>query len=221
MTPPYAVLEKLASRAAAIRGGNATARLAVLPALWVLTDPHRTPDLRQLADGLPPGSALVYRHFGAPDRVHLVNELARICASRDASLFVSADPELHDHPGLSGIHWPEQRLASFRQSRFGASPLMHTASAHSAGAIAIAQRAGLDAVLASTVFPSASPSAGRPMGQFAAASLARSFSIPVIALGGITQKNSPRLEGLGLAGLACVGAASGQLSARSAVPTRT
>lgn len=45
------------------------------------------------------------------------------------------------------------------------------------------------------------------MGHFAAASLARAFSIPVIALGGITQKNSPRLEGLGLAGLACVGAA--------------
>ncbi len=207
MTPPYAELEKLARRAAAIRGGNETVRLAALPSLWVLSDPRRTQDLLRLADGLPAGSALVYRHFGTPDRFAKVDELASICASRSASLFVSADPALHDHPGVSGIHWPEQRLASFRQSRFGASPLMHTASAHSAGAMAAAQRAGLDAVLASTVFASASPSAGKPMGHFAAASLARAFSIPVIALGGITQKNSPRLEGLGLAGLACVGAA--------------
>lgn len=207
MTPPYAELEKLARQAAAIRGGNGTVRLAGLPSLWVLSDPRRTPDLLHLAGGLPPGSALVYRHFGAPDRFATVDDLARICASRGASLFVSADRSLQDHPGISGIHWPEHRLADFRRSRFAASTLMHTASAHSAGAIAGAQRAGLDGVFASSIFPSVSPSAGRPMGHFAAASLARAFSIPVIALGGITQKNSPRLEGLGLAGLACVGAA--------------
>lgn len=207
MTPPYAELEKLARQAAAVRGGNLTVRLAALPSLWVLSDPRRTPDLLRLAGGLPPDSALVYRHFGEADRFAMIDDLARICSARGANLLVSADPSLHDHPGISGIHWPEQRLAEFRRCRFRASTLIHTASAHSPGAIAAAQRAGLDAVLASTVFPSASRSAGKPMGHFAAASLARAFTIPVIALGGITQKNSPRLEGLGLSGLACVGAA--------------
>ena len=204
MTPPYAELETLASRAAVVRG----VRPGVdLPALWVLSDPDRTPDLVDLANGLPAGTALVYRHFGAANRRDMVDQLAETCARRAVRLVVSADPDLEQHPAISGIHWPEQRLGQFRRSRFSDRPLIHTASAHSARAIAAAGRAGMDAVMLSTVFASASPSAGRPMGGFAAGAFARAFDVPVLALGGITQKNSPRLRGLGLAGLACIGAA--------------
>lgn len=206
ITPPYDALANLARQAGRIRASTPPPPGPGLPALWVMSDPARTPDPDRLASGLPAGSALVFRHFGADDRHETLDRLAGICRSRSVLLFVSADPDLERHDGIAGLHWPEHRLHHFRPSRYAARPLMHTASAHSAGAVARAHLAGLDAVFLSPVFASQSPSAGRPLGRFAAAAHTHT-GIPLIALGGMTQKTSPRLVGLGLSGLACIGAA--------------
>ena len=51
-----------------------------LPALLFFTDPVRTPEPEAIAAQLPPGSAIVYRHFGFPDaeaRALRLNAIAR------------------------------------------------------------------------------------------------------------------------------------------------
>jgi thiamine-phosphate pyrophosphorylase len=60
-------------------------------------------------------------------------------------------------------------------------------------AIAHAMRLGVDAVIVSAVFPSASPSARKPIGALRFRILARSAGLPTYALGGITADNAGRV----------------------------
>ena len=77
-----------------------------LPALFALTDPDRTHDPLRLAETLAPGTGLVFRHFGAADRVETGLKLAELAREGGLCLLVSADPELADQIGADGIHWP-------------------------------------------------------------------------------------------------------------------
>lgn len=186
-----------------------------LPALLALTDPARTPDPEAFAAAVPGGSAVIYRHFGAPDRLETAERLAAICRARGNWLLVSGDLDLARRAGADGVHWPERQIAEAAACRARGNTGIFTAAAHSWRALTRAGNAGVDAALLSTVFPSQSPSAGRPLGVWAAAAMAQATDLPVYALGGVNQRTAKRLTGLGFSGIACVGAI------RSAGPTRT
>lgn len=155
-----------------------------------MTDPRRTPDPERIAERLPPGFGVIYRHFGAKDRQETGRRLLRLCRQRRLVLLVSGDPDLARTIRADGVHWPEARLAGVRRR---SATWIETASAHSRMAIARAASLGADAVILSAVFPSKSASAGRPIGPYAFRSMARSAAIPVYALGGVTQDNAARI----------------------------
>lgn len=202
MTRPYDAQAGLARLASRVRG-----RIQLdLPALLALTDPVRTADPLCFARALAPGTGLIYRHFGAPGRLETGFRLAQIAREGGLCLLVSADPELADRIGAAGIHWPEEFIHQAWARRMRGDRRLFTASAHGPAAVFRAERAGVDAVLHSTVFASGSASAGRPHGAFAAAALARASRIPLYPLGGVNARTGPRLVGLGFAGFCCVGA---------------
>ncbi len=119
-------------------------------------------------------------------------------------LLAGADPGLASRIGADGVHLPERlayRAAGLRRARPG---WLVTCAAHSAAAVAAARRRGADAVVLSAVFPSASPSAGRPLGPLRFAALVSSARLPVYALGGVRGRTARRLAGSGAAGLAAV-----------------
>lgn len=209
--PPYDAPAGLARQALAVQGVRGTG----LPALLALTDPVRTPDPEAVAAAVPRGSAVIYRHFGAPDRLEMAVRLAAICHARGNWLLVSGDPDLARRAGADGVHWPERQIAEAATCRARGNTGFFTAAVHSWRALARARHAGVDAALLSAVFPSKSPSAGRPLGPRAASAMVRAMDLPVYALGGINQRTAKRLTGLGFSGIACVGAI------RSAGPTRT
>jgi thiamine-phosphate pyrophosphorylase len=183
--------------AAIARRLNAAAGAPAIPALFFFTDPQRTPDPVGVARRLPRGTAIVYRHFGAPERVRIARALRSVCTSRGLHLLIAADPELAERLSV-GLHWPEARLAPRMRSG------LVTASAHSAAAVAHAAAHGVDASVLAPVFPTRSESGRSPLGLFRASQIARSASIPVIALGGVNAHTAGRLAGRGFAGLAAV-----------------
>ena len=156
--PPYDAPAGLARQALAVQGVRGTG----LPALLALTDPVRTPDPEAFAAAVPVGSAVIYRHFGAPDRLEMAVRLAAICHARGNWLLVSGDPVLARRAGADGVHWPERQIAEAAARRARGDADLFTAAAHSWRALARARHAGVDAALLSAVFPSSSPSAGRP-----------------------------------------------------------
>jgi thiamine-phosphate pyrophosphorylase len=168
-----------------------------IPSLYFFTDPKRTPDPARIVARLPRGAAVVYRHFGAPDRATVAQRLARLCRARGLKLLIAADPPLAHQVGAAGVHWPE---------RFGSGHHpegLISAATHSGRALARAAcRADL-AILA-PIFPSRSPSAAAPLGPLRAGTLARTARLPVIALGGVNARTAKRLLGRGFAGLAAI-----------------
>jgi len=170
-----------------------------LPRVWFMTDPKRTPHMERTIAALPRGWGVIYRHFGAPSRMETAKRIARLCRGRLVFL-VAADPGLALAVHADGVHWPEAKL---RRVRPGNPRWIETASAHSRAALARAARLGVDAVILSPVFESASPSAGKPLGPLAFRLLARSAAVPVYALGGISARTAPHAMS-GAAGFAAI-----------------
>lgn len=202
MDAGYAGRLKLASIAARLAPADST-----LPALFLFTDPERTPDPVETVRGLPPRCGVVYRHFGAPERLRTARDLHAACEAGSHVLLIAGDPELAAETSADGVHWPRWMRMPMRHqlSRHG----INTTSAHGAVEAAKAARAGADIVFLSPVFRSESPSAGRALGVVRAGAIARATPCLVYALGGVTLSTAPHLAGAGIAGIAAVGALAG------------
>jgi thiamine-phosphate pyrophosphorylase len=192
----------LAAQAARL---NREAGAPPIPSLYFFTDPARTPDPLAVVRRLQRGTAVVYRHFGAPDRVRVARRLAALCRTRGLPLLIAADPLLARRVGADGVHWPQKRLPRVRTDGLR----LVTAAAHDGESLARARAFGADACVLAPVFPTQSPSGRAPLGLFHASQLARSSGLPVIALGGVNAKTARRLAGRGFAGLAAVEALAG------------
>ena len=192
-------------RAARKLGGRRRSR-KTLPHLLFFTDPIRTPFPEQGLARLPRGSGIVFRAFGAPDAAATAWRLGVLARRRGVVFFVGADAALAVAARADGVHLPE-RLAH----RPGVVRRLHrrfivTAAAHNVPAARRARRSGVDAVVLSPVFPSASPSAGRPLGARRFAAWLRTAGGPCYALGGVNARTVRLLSRSGAVGVAAVGA---------------
>ena len=172
-----------------------------VPPAFFLTDPQRTPDPVSVAEHLPAGWGVIYRHFGAAHRDWQARQLAEIANRRGLALLIAADPDLAIRAGAAGVHWPfaQRHAARIWRSRFD----LMTVSAHGGGEARQADADGLfDAALVSAVFPSRSPSAGAPIGAGAFRQLAQRSTLPIHALGGVTARSAASICDAG--GLAAI-----------------
>ncbi len=172
-----------------------------LPVLWLFTDPQRMPDLLKVIAALPKNlCGVVFRHDDTPDRVALALEVARLCRTRRIPLVIAGDTALAIRC-RAGVHlragrWPDRR----RQKR------LVTASAHNPVELRRAAKAGAALIFLSPVFATASHPAGRPLGAYQWARLARQVDCAdVLALGGVSGGNVKRL-GRPVSGAGAIGA---------------
>ncbi|HEY1878393.1 MAG TPA: thiamine phosphate synthase [Caulobacteraceae bacterium] len=172
--------------------------------MLLFTDPARTPDAAAIARRLPRGAGVVYRAFGAADAIEKGRTLASVCRRRGLILLVGADPALAIRLGADGVHLPERLAFRAGQIRALGRRFRITAAAHGLPAARRAATAGVEVVVLSPVFPSRSPSAGRPLGLFVLALIVQRAGAPVYALGGVNAHTGRRLKLTGAAGLAAV-----------------
>jgi thiamine-phosphate pyrophosphorylase len=171
-----------------------------LPGLLAFTDPARTPDVLTLAASLKPGEALVYRSFGAQDAQAIARALRRITRRRGVLLLIGADVRLACMVGADGVHLPERMAYRAPALRRAHPRWLVTVAAHSPRAARVAA----DAAVVSAVFPSRSPSAGKPLGVLRLAQIVRRTATPIYALGGVNNKTARRLLPAGVVGIAAV-----------------
>ncbi len=147
---------------------------------------------------------MVYRHFGAVNKLEIARKLRKIALKRNLQLLIGRDVELAVQIGANGVHLPERELAQGASLRKNYPNWLITGAAHSYGAVNKCADNKLDAAIVSPVFASESKSAGVPIGVSGFTNIARKANIPVIALGGISSITITKLYGCGAAGVAGV-----------------
>jgi thiamine-phosphate pyrophosphorylase len=187
---------------------QARARLGgdLLPPMIFMTDGHRTPDPVAAVLRLPPGSAVIYRHYELvpQSRLALARILRAATTARHVKLLIADDMRMALDVRADGVHFSERALqrAGTRLRR-----LPHwlvTAAAHSLPALRRAAQAGVTAALLSPVFATMSHPGTAPLGVLRFSAWIQSSSIPVYGLGGINERNVRRLRGSGGAGIAAI-----------------
>ena len=177
-------------------------RLLNLPGPIFLTDTQRTPDPAPAINRLPKGFGVIFRHYDAPNRHKLAEELARLCRQRHITFLVANDWSLAKKVHADGVHLPEHAIRTSR-SLINKNPHFFVTSAvHSQRSLWQAVHAGVDAVLVSPVFPTPSHPKTKPIGLMRFSNICRISPIPVYALGGIDTTNAIRLQNSGCVGIA-------------------
>ncbi len=175
---------------------------------WLVTDARRLPDPLPAIRRLRRGEGVLFRHYElAPARrLALARQVAALCRRQDLVLLIAGDVRLARAVHADGLHLPQGligRTAAARRAGLG----QVTAAAHDAGAVRRAALTGVDAVLISPVFATASHPGAAGLGvlRFAAlATLARHRGLMVYALGGITTASARRLRHIPQKGTAAI-----------------
>jgi thiamine-phosphate pyrophosphorylase len=176
-----------------------------LPPLLFFTDPIRTPHPEQALSQLPRGSAIVYRAFNAADALPVGRRLAVLSRQRGVLFFVGASAPLAIALRADGLHLPQRLSTRAGDIRRLGRRFIVTAAAHDIPSALRAQRSGVQAVVISPVFSSASPSAGKPLGPRRISRMVRALNAPVIGLGGIDMNTVKALQHTGVLGIAAIG----------------
>lgn len=174
-----------------------------LPPLLFFTDPERTPRPWETAARLPAGAAVVFRGFGAPDADETAQRLRAVTRAGGVRLLIGADADLALAVGADGVHLPERMAGEAARLRTVRPDWLITAAIHEIEpGFPIA---GLDALVASPVFPTLSASA-RPVLGLEGLARVTTLGLPTYALGGIDAETAARLAHCGVCGIAAVGA---------------
>lgn len=179
-----------------------------VPRLLFFTDPLRSPDPERVAERLPAGSAVVFRTFGAPDAEARGLRLREITRRRGLLLLIGADADLAERLDADGVHLPARAAADLPPLRAGHPGWWLSVAAHGEQAARTGEKMGADALVVSPIFPSASPSAGTPLGIETLKGIVAAVDAPVYALGGVRAGTVERLLGSGIVGIAAVEAFS-------------
>ena len=169
-----------------------------LSRVLVMTDPRASEPLMDW----PGEVGVIYRHFGAADRVAVAERLREATRARGHRLLIGEDAELAASIGADGVHF--RRDAALMGPRLWRErrPDWLISMAGLKGGDYAAPLDVLDGLLVSSVFASASPSAGTPIGVEGLRE--RAGEVPVFALGGVSPSNMDALAGLPIAGVAGV-----------------
>ncbi|MEP6342703.1 MAG: thiamine phosphate synthase [Maricaulaceae bacterium] len=181
-------------------------RSSCVAPLVFMSDPERVPDLPTAIGALPHGCAVIYRHFGAANRKVTARLLREATQSAGQQLLIGGgDADLALSVGADGVHFKRdaELVGPFRLRK--QHPNMLITMAALKGEAYQAPFTCLDGLFVSSIFPSGSPSAGSPIGTQTLKTICAELSVPVFALGGITQQTAPRLKGTGISGFAAIG----------------
>jgi thiamine-phosphate pyrophosphorylase len=159
------------------------------PALWLVSDERNDATLAAALERLPRGSGFIYRHYHLSDakRVARWFELLRIARAR-GHVAILADS------AQTALEWQADGIYGAPRALYPTRGLITLATAHNLAEIGLANRARADAVLLSPVFPTRSHHDAAVLGTVRFRLLAAHARMPVIALGGMTQRTADRLE---------------------------
>jgi thiamine-phosphate pyrophosphorylase len=167
-----------------------------LPRIWLFTDERQDDDILAAVGRLPPRAGVVFRHYSLAEgpRRALFDQVQPHAARRGLTLLLAGSRGLATSWGADGWHgWDE-------------GPGLRSAPVHDLRELRRAEAGGAALLFVSPVFSTRSHPGAATLGARRFAQLAAQARRPVIALGGVTRANAPKLLRLGAYGWAGIDA---------------
>ncbi|MCI6989822.1 MAG: thiamine phosphate synthase [Clostridiales bacterium] len=190
--------------------------------LYAVTDrawTSRQTLLEQLEDALEGGVTLVQlREKDLPQEDFLAEALAakELCHRYGVPLLINDNVDLALQCGADGVHVGAEDMPVAEIRRLAGPGFIVGATAKTVAQAQAAQAAGADYLGVGALFPSPTKPNAVGITKRELADICASVSIPVVAIGGITQENLPQLAGSGAVGAAVVSAIFGAQDVRAA-----
>lgn len=181
---------------------------ARLPTLFFVTDPARIAHPEDIAEHLPAGCGIIYRHFGEPHALQRGILLKRIARLRRLTLLIGEDEALAADVEADGVHLAERSLQKAPEIAARHPDWVLTAACHDVEMLYRPEVMALNAVFVSPIFASGSASAAKvpALGLKGVQNFTDVSPVPVYGLGGISCDTIPHLRDSRLAGVAAVDA---------------
>lgn len=133
-------------------------------------------------------------------------ELAALCRGYGVPLIVNDNVDVALESGADGVHLGQEDPSPRAVRQRAGDGFIIGVSAHTREEARAAQAAGADYLGVGAVFATVTKPNVTPMPFETLCAICRAVDIPVVAIGGITRENIPRLTGCGAAGVAVVSA---------------
>ena len=170
-----------------------------------MTDDDRLPDPVAAALRLPEGSVVIIRARDAKRRRALAHSIG--AATKGLILLAADDPMLAGE--LDGLHLPQARANQAAYWRARRPNWIICVAAHDARGL---YNVHADLALLSPVFVTKSHPKAKPITPARARLMARGALLPVLALGGVNERNAALLAGFsGIAAIGALGALPGKV----------
>ena len=183
--------------------------------LYAVTDRAWTggqPLARQVEAALQNGATCLQLREKALDPAAFreeVRQMAALCGRYGVPLIINDNVEVALACGAAGVHLGQQDMPIAQARRMAGPDLILGASAHTVQEALEAQAAGADYLGVGAVFSTSTKADASPLPLTTLREICAAVSIPVVAIGGITETNLLQLTGCGAAGVAVVSAIFG------------
>ena len=146
------------------------------------------------------------KHMGSDELVSLAKRIGTVVHKYNVPLIINDDIEAALASGADGVHVGQEDIGAYEaRQRIGSSMILGV-SAPTAETALEAERCGADYIGAGAVFSTSTKKDAKVMSFDELKRICGSVSIPVVAIGGITDDNIIELSGSGIAGAAVVSA---------------
>ena len=146
------------------------------------------------------------KHMGSDELVSLAKRIGTVVHKYNVPLIINDDIEAALASGADGVHVGQEDIGAYEaRQRIGSSMILGV-SAPTAETALEAERCGADYIGAGAVFSTSTKKDAKVMSFDELKRICGSVSIPVVAIGGITEENIMELSGSGIAGAAVVSA---------------
>lgn len=160
--------------------------------------------------GLPPAAAARVDWVQVRDKeldARALTALVQHTCRQGPRVIVNTRADIAVAAGAAGVHLPANSIAPATLRAWTGPDFLIGVSCHSLAEVVRAEAEGASYVFLSPIYPSPSkPGYGPPLGLEILAEACRRVRIPVLALGGIDERNAPACVAAGAAGFASISA---------------
>ncbi len=139
-----------------------------------------------------------------------------VCARYGVPLIINDDPEIARRSGADGVHVGQKDMNPAALRRLLGENCIIGVSAATVAEAKQAEADGADYLGCGAVFSTGTKTDTRPVDHALLSQICSAVTVPVVAIGGISEENAPQLRGSGIAGIAVVSAIFAQKDIKAA-----